>query len=74
MIHLFLQMFEKILLHLLTHDDTAPGIAEGVAAGCPTVGVALCGNHVGLTEEELSALPEDEVEEGEGEGRHAEAA
>lgn len=43
-------------------DDTAPGIAEGVAAGCPTVGVALSGNHVGLTVEELAALSEDERE------------
>lgn len=43
-------------------DDTAPGIAEGVAAGCPTVGVALSGNHVGLTVEDLAALSEDELE------------
>jgi hypothetical protein len=28
-------------------DDTLPGIAEGVAAGCLTVGVALSGNAVG---------------------------
>jgi len=44
-------------------DDTAPGIAEGVAAGCPTVGIALSGNHVGLTVAELAALSEDEVEQ-----------
>ena len=36
-------------------DDTAPGIAEGVAAGCLTVGVALSGNAVGLTPEALAA-------------------
>jgi len=42
-------------------DDTEPGIAEGVAAGCVTVGVALSGNHVGMTVEELAALPEAEV-------------
>ena len=36
-------------------DDTAPGIAEGVAAGCPTVGIALSGNHVSLTVEALAA-------------------
>jgi len=42
-------------------DDTEPGIAEGVAAGCVTVGVALSGNHVGLTPEELAALPAPEV-------------
>ena len=29
--------------------------AEGVAAGCPTVGIALSGNHVGLTVEALAA-------------------
>jgi phosphonoacetaldehyde hydrolase len=32
---------------VLKVDDTEPGIAEGVAAGCPTVGVALSGNYVG---------------------------
>ncbi len=43
-------------------DDTEPGIAEGVAAGCVTVGVALSGNHVGLTVDELAALPGAEVD------------
>ena len=43
-------------------DDTEPGIAEGVAAGCVTVGVALSGNAVGKTPEELAALSEAEVE------------
>lgn len=42
-------------------DDTEPGIAEGVAAGCLTVGVSLSGNAVGRTPEELAALPEAEV-------------
>lgn len=37
-------------------DDTPPGLAEGVAAGCVTVGVALSGNLVGLTAEALDAL------------------
>lgn len=36
-------------------DDTMPGIQEGVAAGCFTVGVALSGNYVGKTLEELAA-------------------
>jgi phosphonoacetaldehyde hydrolase len=41
-------------------DDTEPGIAEGIAAGCLTVGVALSGNIAGLTAEELAAaLPAD---------------
>ncbi|MFU8898795.1 MAG: phosphonoacetaldehyde hydrolase [Roseinatronobacter sp.] len=46
---------------VLKVDDTEPGIAEGVAAGCVTVGVALSGNHVGLTPAELAALSEGEV-------------
>ena len=46
---------------MLKVDDTAPGIAEGVAAGCVTVGLALSGNHVGLTVQELSRLPTQEV-------------
>ena len=37
-------------------DDTAPGIAEGVAAGTITVGVTLTGSHVGLTAGQLAAL------------------
>ncbi|WP_158970504.1 phosphonoacetaldehyde hydrolase [Chachezhania sediminis] len=43
-------------------DDTAPGIGEGVAAGCLTVGVAMSGNAVGKTPQELAALPADEVQ------------
>ena len=43
-------------------DDTEPGIAEGVAAGCLTVGLALSGNYAGKTPEELAALPDTEVE------------
>lgn len=38
-------------------DDTAPGIAEGLAAGCWTVGVSLTGNEMGLAPGELGALP-----------------
>ncbi|NVK35649.1 MAG: phosphonoacetaldehyde hydrolase [Rhodobacteraceae bacterium] len=41
-------------------DDTEPGIAEGVAAGCLTVGLALSGNYAGKTPEELDALSETE--------------
>ncbi len=37
-------------------DDTVPGIAEGLAAGCWTVGVAMSGNAVGLSLAELNAL------------------
>jgi len=44
-------------------DDTEPGIAEGVAAGCVTVGVCLSGNYAGLTADELAALGEAEKAE-----------
>lgn len=37
-------------------DDTEVGIAEGLAAGCWTVGVALSGNAAGLSWEALQAL------------------
>jgi phosphonoacetaldehyde hydrolase len=40
-------------------DDTAPGIGEGKAAGTWTVGVALTGNAVGLSAEELARVPPD---------------
>ncbi len=43
-------------------DDTEPGIGEGVAAGCLTVGVALSGNYAGLTPEELAAAPAEDVD------------
>lgn len=42
-------------------DDTEPGIAEGVSAGCITVGVSLSGNYVGKTPQELAALSEAEI-------------
>lgn len=43
-------------------DDTPPGIAEGINAGCLTVGVALSGNIVGRTPQELAVLPAEEVQ------------
>ena len=43
-------------------DDTVPGIAEGLAAGCWTVGVALSGNALGLSLEQMNALSETERE------------
>lgn len=42
-------------------DDTAPGIGEGVAAGCVTVGVTLSGNAMGLPPDDVAALPADEL-------------
>ena len=47
---------------VLKVDDTPPGIAEGVAAGCPTAGVALSGNIAGRTPEDLAALPAEEID------------
>lgn len=41
-------------------DDTEPGIAEGVAAGCITVGLTLSGNEAGLTVEQLAELSSSE--------------
>jgi phosphonoacetaldehyde hydrolase len=41
-------------------DDAPVGIAEGKAAGCFTVGVALSGNALGLDLDELQALPDAE--------------
>jgi phosphonoacetaldehyde hydrolase len=41
-------------------DDTVPGIAEGVAAGCWTVGVSTTGSPFGLSFEDTAALPPDQ--------------
>ncbi len=41
-------------------DDTEPGIAEGLAAGTWTVGLALSGNAAGLSKAELDRLAPDE--------------
>lgn len=43
-------------------DDTAVGVAAGRNAGCWTVGVTRTGNGVGLSKEELDALPASERE------------
>lgn len=46
--------------HCIKFDDSAPGITEGLTAGMWTVGLALTGNAVGLTESEWLALTETE--------------
>jgi len=46
---------------ILKVDDTGPGIAEGVSAGCVTVSIALSGNAVGKTLAELSAMSDAEI-------------
>ncbi len=43
-------------------DDTEAGIAEGLAAGCWTIGVTLSGNAVGLSLEELTRLSATDVD------------
>jgi phosphonoacetaldehyde hydrolase len=40
--------------------DTKPDIGEGLNAGVWTIGVAMTGNEVGLSEEEITALPQAE--------------
>ncbi len=59
------QCFIDLVVHppaaVVKVDDTEPGIAEGVAAGCPTVGVTLSGNYVGRTAAELEAMAASEV-------------
>ena len=47
-------------LSFIKVDDTQPGIEEGKSFGCWTVGVAVSGNALGLSLEELGALPEEE--------------
>ncbi len=42
--------------------DSVPDIQEGLNAGMWTVAVALTGNELGLTAEELAALSLDELE------------
>ncbi|MFQ5984236.1 MAG: phosphonoacetaldehyde hydrolase [Alphaproteobacteria bacterium] len=37
-------------------DDTLPGIDEGLNAGMWTIGLAMTGNEIGMTEEEIQAL------------------
>jgi phosphonoacetaldehyde hydrolase len=38
-------------------DDTVPGLMEGKAAGCWTIGISETGNEPGLDEETFAALP-----------------
>ena len=43
-------------------DDTLPGIDEGLNAGMWTIGLTKTGNEIGLTEEEIAALPAEDYE------------
>lgn len=44
-------------------DDTVPGIESGLNAGMWTIGVAICGNGMGLSLAEVEALAPDEYEQ-----------
>lgn len=48
---------------VLKYGDTISDIREGVNAGVWSVGVILGSNEMGLTEEEVKALPEAELKE-----------
>jgi phosphonoacetaldehyde hydrolase len=43
-------------------DDTEPGIIEGLSAGMWTVGIAVSGNEMGLSLDEVKALPGAELQ------------
>ncbi len=43
-------------------DDTLPGVEEGLNAGMWTIGLAKTGNEIGLTDEEIAALPAADYE------------
>lgn len=49
-------------LSFIKVDDTLPGIEEGKSFGCWTVGVAISGNELGLSLEELNQLSDTEAE------------
>ena len=42
-------------------DDTPAGLGEGVSAGCVNVGVALSGNGIGKSVDDLKAMAADEL-------------
>jgi phosphonoacetaldehyde hydrolase len=46
--------------HVVKIDDAASGMAEGLAAGAWTIGLAASGNGVGLSETELADLDAEE--------------
>ncbi|MEM9330060.1 MAG: phosphonoacetaldehyde hydrolase [Pseudomonadota bacterium] len=46
---------------VLKVDDTVPGIGEGLAIGCHTIGVSLSGNAVGKTPLALSQMADEDL-------------
>jgi len=51
------------LSRVLKVDDAEAGVAEGRAAGCYTIGLAASGNGMGMSREDLMALPHDAREQ-----------
>jgi phosphonoacetaldehyde hydrolase len=51
------------LWNVVVVDDTPVGIEAGRNAGCWTIGITRTGNGVGLSLQELAALPPDEVQQ-----------
>jgi phosphonoacetaldehyde hydrolase len=49
--------------HVVKVDDTAVGIAEGLNAGCWTIGVAVTGNAFGLSAPDTAALAPKDFEQ-----------
>ena len=54
-----IQMGIHDVAHCIKIDDSTHGITEGLSAGMWTVGIAVTGNAVGLTEDEWHALSRD---------------
>lgn len=51
---------QNLAAHVIKVDDTAPGLAEGLAAGCWTVGVAASGNALGWSLQDWQSASADE--------------
>lgn len=53
----------KAVSHCVKVDDSVPGIEEGLNAGMWTVGIAVTGNAIGLTEEEWLPLDDEQKQQ-----------
>ncbi|WP_281558142.1 phosphonoacetaldehyde hydrolase [Thalassomonas sp. RHCl1] len=53
----------KDVANCIKFDDSAPGVTEGLTAGMWSVGIAVTGNAIGLTEHEWQALTLDQQAE-----------
>jgi phosphonoacetaldehyde hydrolase len=52
-----------LLLLCFEVDDTADGVLEGITAGCWSVGLARSGNYMGMNEQELDDLENQDPEQ-----------